>query len=389
MVKIAFVMDDVSVHSNGTSETAKRYADALRELGHQVIMVGFGATGPDGFAVPEHHIPIVTQVADGLDFRFAQPDEAVFDEAFQGVDVIHIFLPFALGQKARDWGRAHQMPVTAAFHLQPENVTYNANIGAAPAVCDLIYHLFDKWLYGSVRHIHCPSEMIARQLRKHHYTAQLHVISNGVPAAFTPGPGQQFDDGLTHIVTVGRLSHEKDQEAIIRAVGKCRHAEQIQLHICGEGPLHQHLAHMGQRLPHPPLIEYRSQEQLIALERACPLYIHASEADIEAISVIEALACGCIPIVAEAEMSAPSQFALCPESLFPAGDVERLAQLIDWWLDHPEQQEQWRPRYIEEGANDHVDKCAARFVQMLEEAIADDQAAYSGNSGGSSGRRTN
>ena len=376
IMKIAFVMDDMSEHSNGTSATAERYAASLREQGHDVVCVAFGAEGPDGFNVPERNIPIVTQVAEGLDFHFAEPEDAVFDEAFEGVDVIHIFLPFALGQRARDWGRAHHVPVTAAFHLQPENVTYNAHIGAAPMVCDVIYDLFRHWLYDDIRHIHCPSEMIVRQLREHGYTAELHVISNGVPAAFSPGEGEVFEDGLVHIVTVGRLSAEKDQATIIRAIARCRHADNIQLHICGEGPLHREIEREGASLPHPPLIEFRSQEDLIALERACPLYVHASTADIEAISVIEALACGCIPIIARAEMSAPAQFALTEESLFEAGDDEHLAALIDWWIDHPNAQEKWRPRYIEEGAADHVDACTRRFVAMLQEAIADDAAAY-------------
>lgn len=375
-MKIAFVMDDMSEHSNGTSATAERYAASLRAQGHEVVCVAFGAEGPDSFDVPERHIPVVTPVAAGLDFHFAEPEESVFDEAFAGVDVIHIFLPFALGQRARDWGRAHRVPVTAAFHLQPENVTYNAGLGAAPAVCDLIYRLFDRWLYDDIRHIHCPSEMIARQLRRHGYTAKLHVISNGVPEAFSPGEGEAFDDGLAHIVTVGRLAHEKDQATIIRAVGECRHAADIRLHICGEGPLLHSLEREGAHLPHPPRIEYRSQADLIALERACPLYIHASEADIEAISVIEALACGCVPVIAEAEMSAPAQFALTDRSLFRAGDHRHLAELIDWWLDHPEAIDEWRPRYIEEGAADHVGRCTERFAAMLQEAIADDKAAY-------------
>lgn len=46
-MKIAFVMDDMSVHSNGTSATAERYAEALREQGHEVVRVAFGAEGPD------------------------------------------------------------------------------------------------------------------------------------------------------------------------------------------------------------------------------------------------------------------------------------------------------------------------------------------------------
>ena len=93
-------------------------------------------------------------------------------------------------------------------------------------------------------------------------------------------------------------------------------------------------------------------------------------------SVLEALACGCVPIIAEAEMSAPSQFALCRESLFEAGDDERLAEFIDWWLDHPEKIAEWSPRYAAEGMGDHVEKCAERFAAMLEEAIADDLSAY-------------
>ncbi|MEY8562646.1 hypothetical protein AALA21_06265 [Eggerthellaceae bacterium 3-80] len=54
-MRIAFVMDDMSVHSNGTSSTALRYADALREQGHEVICVAFGADGSESFDVPEHH----------------------------------------------------------------------------------------------------------------------------------------------------------------------------------------------------------------------------------------------------------------------------------------------------------------------------------------------
>lgn len=45
-MRIALVMDDMPVRSNGTSSTALRYADALREQGHEVICVAFGADDP-------------------------------------------------------------------------------------------------------------------------------------------------------------------------------------------------------------------------------------------------------------------------------------------------------------------------------------------------------
>lgn len=240
----------------------------------------------------------------------------MFNQAFDGVDIIHVFLPFKLGEFAHDWARKHHVPLTAAFHLQPENVSSFIHLESSRALNDYLYDLFDQWLYYDVRHIHCPSKMIAHELKEHGYTAELHVISNGIPDAFKPGPGRDFGDGLTHIVTVGRLAKEKNQKTIIEGVGFSKFADTLQLHICGEGPLRHELEEVGRKLPHPPIFEYHSESDLIALLRSCPLYIHASTADIEAISVIEAFACGCVPIIGKAPMSAPAQFALLDESVF-------------------------------------------------------------------------
>lgn len=218
--------------------------------------------------------------------------------------------------------------------------------------------------------------MIAHELKEHGYTAELHVISNGIPDAFKPGPGRDFGDGLTHIVTVGRLAKEKNQKTIIEGVGLSKFADTLQLHICGEGPLRHELEEVGRKLPRPPIFEYHSESDLIALLRSCPLYIHASTADIEAISVIEAFACGCVPIIGKAPMSAPAQFALLDESVFPANDAQALADRIDWWLSDPSRIKQWEPRYAEEGRALHVENCTKQFAQMLERAIKDDTEAY-------------
>ena len=102
-MRIAFVMDDLSVHSNGTSVTAARYAEALRRAGHEVRLVGFGAHGPEAFPVAEHFIPVVSTVSDGDGFHFARSDDGVFERAFSGVDIVHLFLPFMLERYALDW----------------------------------------------------------------------------------------------------------------------------------------------------------------------------------------------------------------------------------------------------------------------------------------------
>ncbi len=69
----------------------------------------------------------------------------------------------------------------------------------------------------------------------------------------------------------------------------------------------------------------------------CDLYVHASDAEIEGISCMEALACGLVPIISDSRLSATMQFALDERSLFRAGDAADLAAKMDFWIEHPEE----------------------------------------------------
>jgi len=78
---------------------------------------------------------------------------------------------------------------------------------------------------------------------------------------------------------------------------------------------------------------YYNRDELIKLIHECDLYVHASDAEIEGISLIEAFACGLVPIISDSKQSAAAQFALGPQNLFKAGSPESLAEKIDYWLD--------------------------------------------------------
>ena len=381
-MRIAFVMDDVGEARNGTALTCLRYAAELRRQGHEVRLVAHGAgpaNTPDGsaFPVPKHEPFLPGAFAARQDFLFARPDPAVFARAFRDVDVIHVFMPFELGRAALRWGRAHEVPVSAAFHVQPENVTYNAFLQGVRRAPDVTYALFRSWLYDRVRHVHCPSEMIADTLRAHGYRARLHVISNGVPDEFAPDPSARpFADDLFHVLTVGRLAPEKDQETLLRAVALSRHADRIQVHVAGAGGLERRLRAVGSTLPHPPDIAFRAHDDLIDLMRACDLYVHPSVADIEAMSCLEAVACGLVPVIARSDASAASQFALDGRSVFPARDARALADRIDWWVEHPAELRAAVPAYAREGDRYRIAGCVEKFVRMEEQAAEDDRRAY-------------
>ena len=377
-MRLVFVMDDLSHQKNGTTMTAVRYADELRRRGHEVRMVGYGAAGPDAFAVPKHSYPVVDYFTSAQDFVFAEPDDATIAQALDGADIAHLFLPFKLERAVMEAARARHIPVSAAFHLQPENMTYNAHLAHVPAAADAIYRFFRDSFYDKVRHVHCPSLLVAHDLEANHgYHAQMHAISNGVGPQFTPGVSRHpFNDGLFHIVTVGRLSPEKSQHTLLEAVALSVHADRIQVHIAGRGPLEAELRERGSRLPHPPQIGFFEGEALVDLLRAGDLYVHASVIDSEAISCIEAFSCGLVPVISVAPLSATHQFALDGRSLFPVGDPQALAERIDYWIEHPDERAVASQAYLKEAQRYTLASCVEQFIAMEEQAIADDQADY-------------
>ncbi|MDF7663628.1 glycosyltransferase [Bifidobacterium sp. ESL0763] len=412
---IALVVDSVGNRGNGTSNSALQYARELRRQGHRVRLVGVGA--PD-YPVAVHHLPFVSWLAAKQQMQFAAPDDAVFRRAFQGADVVHIYMPFKFGRRALALARSMGVPVTAGFHLQPENVTYSAGpLRYVPGVPSLIYRLFDFWLYRHIGHIHAPSEMIASQLRAHGYGAKLHVISNGYSSRFHPGDGASGEEAsrkadndepvvresrppkfpffnrlglramlsatrnaggsrpVFRIIASGRLSHEKDHETLIRAVALSRHADRIDLTICGTGPLRHHLRRLARRLlPGPAHIGFHRNDDMPDLLRSADLLVHPSIVDIESLSVLEGIASGLVPVIADSPLSAAGQFSLTDASLFPARNARALARRIDWWIEHPAQRSEWGRRYAREARERYgLPDCVRQFVAMEREAIADAQ----------------
>lgn len=375
-MRIAFVFDDMSQETNGTTMTAVRYADALRRMGHEVRMVAYGAHGPDAYPVGRFHYPVVDAFAGPQGFIFGRPDESVFERAFAGVDVVHLFLPFSLERAALAFARSRRIPVSAAYHLQPENVTFGANLAWLAPLAPAVYACFRRGLYDKVRHVHCPSEFMARRLARFGYRSELHPISNGVSGDFTPAPPKHpFDDGLFHVLTVGRLAREKCQRTLIEAVALSRHAADIQVHIAGAGPLRGCLERAGAVLPHAPQIAFHDRASLVELIRACDLYVHCSVVDSEAISCIEAFSCGCVPVISRSPLSATSQFALDERSLYPVRDARALARRLDWWIEHPAERDAASRAYAQAGRAYKVEACVGRFLEMERAAIADDVAA--------------
>lgn len=402
---IALVIDTVNTRGNGTSNSARQYAHALEKLGHEVRIVGVGS---EDYPAEIKHIPLVSTVAYCQQIEFAQPSEELFERAFNDVDIVHVYLPFDFERQAARFARLHNIPVSAGFHLQPENVLASMGpIRHLPAIVTIFYRCFWRIVYRHVYHIHVPSQMGRFLLRKNRYSNYIHVISNGYGPEFIPLslirlekkykelygnnwrlviPEELKNRGIDkpsnvrialkrpfRIVMSGRLAREKNQITLLRAIQYSKYADLISITIAGSGPLENLLKREARQLvPLPAIIGFQPHDQMLELLHEADLFVHTSIADEESISVIEAMASGLVPVCAVSDLSAASQFALCEPSRFPAENPQALAKRIDWWIEHPDQNFQWSQTYAQHTKEHYsVDHCAKKFVTMERQAIRD------------------
>ncbi|WP_030435855.1 glycosyltransferase [Actinoplanes subtropicus] len=374
---VTLVIDTFGVHNNGTTVSAERFATALVARGHTVRVVACGnpeAGGPESNLemhwVPELVVPIASRFAHRQSTLFAKPVREVLTKAIQDADVVHIYQPWALGRAAERTARQLGVPAIAAFHIQPENITYNVGLGWFRPAAHFVYLLMRVLFYRRFADIHCPSTFIAAQLRQHGYRARLHVVSNGVDENFRPLSGERPPGRPFRILMAGRLSPEKRQDVLIRAVRRSRHAADIELHIAGRGPAEKRLRRLGARLPNPPTFGSYDRDQLIGLIHDCDLYVHASDIEIEGMACLEAFSCGLVPVISDSRRSATSQFALEPRNLFHAGDPSSLAARIDEWIDDPAGLASASETYARYGRLYAVDRSAKAIERVYQRAGA-------------------
>ena len=371
-MKILIVIDQFDGANNGTTISAIRFVDYLRKDGNIVKVISTGEEKDDKYVVKELKLPpIASKIIHSQGMTFAKADKAILKEAIQDVDIVHFYMPFWLSIEGMKIAKAMNKPMTAAFHVQPENITSTIKLGKNDVVNDKIYEFFRDEFFNEFNHIHCPSKFIANQLKLHGYTAKLHVISNGIESDFKytklPKPDNLKDKFV--ITMIGRYSEEKRQDLLIDAVSKSKYKEKIQLVFAGRGPKERCYTRLGKKLVNRPIFKFFNKDDLKNLLSFTDLYVHTADAEIEAISCIEAFAMGLVPVIANSDKSATTQFALDKRSLFEAGNSDDLSKKIDYWLDNIDERKRMEKVYAKEADKYKIENSIKKIEEMFKEEI--------------------
>lgn len=376
-LNITMLVDTYGLNTNGITISTKRFTEALRKRGHTVnIITGSPANDEFTYSTGYNKLPILYQLSRSQGMFIARSNKKILTEIIKKSDIVHYLLPFSLQRKGKKISDKLSIPSTAAFHLQPENITSTLYLNRFDKLNQYIYSYFKRY-YNKFNHIHCPSEMIANKLIENDYRAKLHIISNGVDAQFVPKvinkPASLKEKYI--ILMIGRLSREKRQDLIIKAVKKLSFEKEVQIIFAGKGPWKNALVEEAQGLTNQPIFNFYSQDDLHDLINYSDLYVHASDVEIEAISCIEAFSCGLVPIISDSESSATNQFALTKHNLFNAANPTSLSEKIDYLHNHPELVKSLSQDYIEYAEIYKMEKSIVEIEKMFYETIGE----YNGN----------
>ena len=367
--------DALGEENNGTTIAAMNLIRSLKAKGHEVRVVcpDAGRAEREGFfVVPAYDFGPFSGYVARNGVTLAKPDRGVLLRALRGADAVHAMFPFPLGSAAAKMAHRLEIPLTAGFHCQAENLTAHFRLMNFPPANRLAYRLFYRSLYRYCDCIHYPSQFICDVFEREVGPTRHRVISNGVSPLFCPGGGEKPAgmEGRFVILFTGRYSREKSHRVLIDAAARSRHREKLQLVFAGEGPEEERLRrYAAKRSILPPVMRFFSRPELVRVQRCADLYVHPAEIEIEAIACLEAIACGNVPVISDSPRSAARSFALTDKNLFACNDPGDLARKIDFWIGHPAERKACGERYLRYAERFRLDQCMDEMEAMILDTI--------------------
>ena len=385
-MKILIVINNLYLEGNGLNMAVRRTVKALRETGHEVRVMSCPSKGanldypkPD-YPTKEQYWFVFQPIIDANGFCYAQIDRKLIREALEWADVAHIEEFFPVNHAVMNMAVKMGKPVTATYHLHPENITYNLNITHWHLPNKIFLKYWTRVFMNKLTYIQCPTESVQDRLYRYHVKAKTEVISNGLIPDKCIRPEEQPEDYLNperplKLIYIGRFSNDKDHMTLLEAMRYTKYNQRIQLQFAGSGPKKKKFQRYCDRLmkegvlKYKPTFGYYDRDGLRHLAAEADLAVHCAPIEVEGLSIMEAMQQGVVPVIAVGRRTGTSQFALDRRSKFPQKNPEALAKRIDYWFDHPEERWQMGKRYAESMQKYDINESARQLVDMFQKAI--------------------
>lgn len=386
-MKIAMFTNTYSPTVGGIEKSVATFAEDLRDLGHEVLVVTVRQTADDPDDEGVLRLPAVTGIGSGS-WAVKLPGGGLAEtlDAF-APDVIHAHQPFMLGSHAFRQARLRSVPLVFTNHTLYERYADRSFLGelealerAARALAVVYSNRCDAVI--------APTESIAKILRGQGVEPEIAIIPTGIDTErFSGGDGAAFRQ--THEIPgdafvvghLGRLIPAKRIAFLAEATAAflTKHPQAFAL-FCGEGEsiatIRQNFDEAGvtDRLV---LVGILPEGEIADAYAAMDLFTFASLTDTQGIVLLEAMAAG-VPVLA-LRATGPQDLILdgnCGRLLDPEADPGEFAAAIADFSALTDRAPFAEAAHLR-ASEFHRRLCARRLLDVYEKALHGDRSLES------------
>lgn len=389
-MKIVLSSESYWPNKDGGAVFEHRFVHELIEHGHEVLVIVPGVKAHayeemDGASriVRVASMPLPLNKGYKVAYTAARTVKRVLDE-FQP-DVIHVNTMWITGAALSRYAKKHSIPIVATNHLMPENVLLSLPKGLRESerVNDIFWKTIVRFHKRFVA-VTSPTESALKLLRDNGLSLPMFAVSNGVDANVyhPPKPADENVDALKrfgisktpYVLYLGRVNAEKRLDMLIDSFADVmQHDEKVVLVIAGKGNRVEALKQqakersMSQRVIFTGLV---SDEEKVALMQHALVFAMTSPAELQCISMMEAMACG-LPVVS---VDVVALHELCHDGkngfLVPLDDIAACSHALLTLIKDKKLREQFGAYSREYIVKHHSHESTyAQFIDLYEFAI--------------------
>jgi 1,2-diacylglycerol 3-alpha-glucosyltransferase len=337
---------------NGQGVFTLHLAEGLARRGHEVVMIAPSDQGRAHHTVAQGvQIYAVSAVSLAPLYRNvsvtpwpSRPVGAILDHVQP--EIVHLQDHYPLCRGVLRAARKRNLPIVGTNHFLPENMAPYIPFSryCRTAVEGFLWRTVLDVL-NQVHLVTTPTETAAAILRAQQIRVPVRAISCGIDLdGFFPDPHVDrselrrrygLDPTRTLFLYVGRLDREKRIDVLIQAFERLNR-DDLQLGIAGQGRHGSTLRAQAERLTRSRRVVFTGfvpAADLRALLNSADLFAMPSEAELQSIATLEAMATGRPVLAADARALPELVRSGVNGCLFRAGDVEdacrRITQLAD------------------------------------------------------------
>jgi glycosyltransferase involved in cell wall biosynthesis len=308
-MRIMVVTDQYAPMVGGVPTVTQTLARGLAERGHAVELL-VPSSGWRSRLEAEDNVPVRRRASVPwpwyVGMRLGYLSRRVARRLLTGFepDVIHIHSPVTLGVMTALAARRLRIPVVYTNHFLPANVRPSRR--PRTRLFDTLFYAYVVGFSNRCSQVTAPTATALALLTQQGLRAPSRVISNGVDLRrYSPGRADeqmrekyQLPAGRPVLLYVGRLSPEKRVDVLLDAAARL--TQDACLVIAGTGPDEASLRAAAARLGLDSRVRFLGfvpAADLPALYRLADVFVIASEAELQSLTTMEAMATG-LPVVA-------------------------------------------------------------------------------------------